>query len=88
MDVMLLLGVILYFISPYTMYFSFNMDDPEIRRWAVEHPALMITAIAAAHIGKAISKRSDDASVQFRFQAIFFGISLLLVIVGIPWGRV
>ncbi len=89
MDIQFILGIILYFAwSPYTMKFSFNLDNPEERFWSIEHLVLMVLAIAAAHIGKVIAKKSDDAPVQFRFQAIFFTISLLLLIMGIPWSRV
>jgi len=86
MDLQLILGLALYF--GYSPYITFNMSNPEERFWSVEHLALMILAIAAAHVGKVIAKKSDDAPVKFRFQAIFFTISLVLMIVGIPWSRV
>lgn len=89
MDLQLLSGLILYFAySPYTKYFSFNMKNDLERFWAVEHLALMLIAIIFAHIGKRIAKKSPDASVQFRFQSIFFGMSLVLILLGIPWDRV
>lgn len=89
MDLQLLLGLVLYFgYSGYTKNLTFNMEDAEVRFWSVEHLLLMLLAIVSAHVGKVISKRSDDPSVQFKFQAIFFGLSLVLMIVGIPWSRV
>jgi hypothetical protein len=86
MDVQLILGVVLYFF--YSPYITFNMSNPTERFWSVEHLLLMVLAIAAAHVGKVIAKKSDDAPVKFRFQAIFFTIALVLMIVGIPWSRV
>lgn len=86
MDVQLVLGLILYF--GYSPYITFNMSNPEERFWSVEHLLLMVLAIAAAHIGKVIAKKSEDAPVKFRFQAIFFTITLVLMLVGIPWSRV
>lgn len=89
MRVQFVLGVVLYFfLSPYTSKFSFNMSDATERFWSVEHLLLMIFAIGAAEMGSKISRKSDDAQVKFKFQAIFFGISLLLILVGIPWGRI
>ena len=88
MHMQLLIGLVLYFfLSPYTSTFRFNMSDPESRFWSVEHIALMLFAIIAAQVGRSISKKSGDDIVKFRFQSIFFGISLVLMLVGIPWSR-
>ena len=89
MHLQLLIGLILYFfLSPWTSNFTFNMSDPTIRFWSVEHLALMLFAVVAAQVGRSISKKTDDNQVKFRFQSIFFGISLVLMLLGIPWGRV
>lgn len=89
MHLQLLIGLVLYFfLSPFTSNFSFNISDPNIRFWSIEHLALMLFAVAAAQIGRSISKKTDDAQVKFRFQSIFFGISLILILLGIPWSRI
>ena len=80
MHLQLLLGLILYFISPMVTY---NMGDKVSRYWSVEHITLMILAVAAAQVGRSISKKAEDAQVKFRFQTIFFGISILLILVGL-----
>jgi uncharacterized protein YacL len=88
MHTQLLLGLILYFfLSPITTRFTFNMKDPVERFWSVEHLSLMLFAIAAAQIGRSISKKSKDAPVKFRYQLTFYGISLVLMLLGIPWDR-
>ncbi|MEQ9468215.1 MAG: hypothetical protein RLN88_12430 [Ekhidna sp.] len=81
MHLQLLLGLILYFF--YSPFVTYNMGNPVERYWSVEHIALMILAVAAAQIGRSISKKSNDPQVKFRFQTIFFGISILLVLVGL-----
>lgn len=81
MHLQLLIGLFLYFI--YSPFVTYNMGDKVSRYWSVEHIALMIFAVAAAQIGRSISKKSSDAQVKFRFQTIFFGISILLVLVGL-----
>ncbi len=89
MRVQFVIGIVLYFfLSPFTTRFTFNMSDATERFWSVEHLLLMIFAIGAAEMGSKISKKSDDAVVKFKFQAILFGISLLLMLIGIPWNRV
>ena len=63
------------------------MSNADIRYWAVEHILVMVLAVIAAQAGRSISKKSDDSVVKFRFQAIFFGISLFLMLTRIPWDR-
>lgn len=85
MHLQLLTGLILYFfLSPFVTY---QMSDPISRFWSVEHLALMLFAVIAAQAGRTISKKSGDAQVKFRFQSIFMGISLVLMLLGIPWNR-
>ncbi len=81
MHVQLLIGLILYFI--YSPLVTYNMKDTVSRYWSVEHIALMIFAVIAAQAGRSISKKSSDAQVKFRFQTIFYGISILLVLVAL-----
>ena len=93
MHLQLLLGLILYFfLSPLTQAafedFGSAMRTSELRFWAVEHLVLMLLAVIAAQVGRSISKKSTDSKVKFRFQAIFYGISLLLMLLGIPWNRI
>lgn len=85
MHLQLLIGLVLYFI--YSPHITYNMSDPVSRFWSVEHLALMLFAVAAAQVGRSISKKTTDAQVKFRFQSIFFGMSLVLMLLGIPWDR-
>ncbi len=92
MHLQFLLGLILYiFLSPITQSafqnFGGAMKEAGLRYWAVEHIVVMILAITAAQIGRSISKKSQDSLVKFRFQAIFFGISLFLMLTRIPFGE-
>ena len=86
MHLQLLIGLVLYFI--YSPHITYNMSDPVSRFWSVEHLALMLFAVAAAQVGRSISKKTTDAQVKFRFQSIFFGMSLVLMLLGIPWDRI
>lgn len=92
MHLQLLIGLILYvFLSPWTAQafqdFGGAMRDAMLRFWAVEHILVMILAVAAAQIGRSISKKAQDDRVKHRFQAIFFSVALLLMLFGIPWDR-
>ncbi|MEM6735771.1 MAG: hypothetical protein AAF620_06855 [Bacteroidota bacterium] len=81
MHLQLLIGLLLYLI--YSPIVTFNMGDRVSRYWSVEHIALMVFAVVVAQAGRSISKKASDAQVKFRFQTIFFGISILLVVAGL-----
>jgi hypothetical protein len=94
MHLQLLLGLVLYFfLSPIAAEarsagFGVMMSESELRFWGMEHFVVMVLAVVAAQIGRSISKKAEDASVKFRFQSIYMGISLLLMLLGIPWERI
>jgi hypothetical protein len=91
MTTQFLLGLILYvFVSPITTQgvfpnFRAAMKDPELRFWAVEHIAMMIIALALAHIGSARVRKAASDLAKHKMAAIFFGIAFILVMVSIPW---
>ena len=93
LDLNVLLGLILYvFLSPLTTQAIFNdfgaaMSDRILRFFAVEHLAGMIIALVLAHIGRSASKRAVAAVRQHRTAAIWYTISLLIILVSIPWDR-
>ncbi len=89
-DVQLLLGLLLYFVlSPITsaifMNFGKAMHDPILRFWGVEHIFVMTLAIVVAHLGRSFSKKAKENVVKFRIQAIYFLLSMVLVLSRIPW---
>ncbi len=89
MDVMLLLGLILYFISPITQAafddFGAAMKEKALRFWAVEHFLGMIIAVVLTHIGYSKIKKPAGGNSRFRIGLIFFGIALLVMLLSIPW---
>lgn len=89
MDVQLLLGLILYFISPLlqTAFQNFGgaMGNTVMRFFAVEHIFLMIVAVVLAHVGRALSKKAVEPAKKHRMAAIFFGLAILAILFAIPW---
>jgi uncharacterized membrane protein YphA (DoxX/SURF4 family) len=92
MDIQLLVGLILYaFVSP-IMKAVFNdfgaaMKNPDLRFYAVEHILMMVIALVLVHIGRAKSKKDIAHWKKHQSAAIYYGISLVIVLVGIPWDR-
>lgn len=79
----LVLGLILYFISP-----KVNMSlisDKLYRFYTVEHTVGMLIAIILVTIGYSRAKRMSGATNKHKTVAIFMGIGLILILVSIPW---
>lgn len=89
LDIQLLLGLLLYFISPYVRQamgdMAAAMGDPALRFWSVEHAFMMLVALVFAHIGRARSRRAAEDSARHRQAAIWYGLALLLIFLAIPW---
>ena len=55
------------------------------RFFAMEHATMMILAIVLGTLGYSLSKRASDDAAKHKKQALFFGLCLLLIVLGIPW---
>jgi hypothetical protein len=55
------------------------------RQFQFEHPILMLLALIVAHVGAARARRAPDPKGAALIRAVGLGVSLLLVLVGIPW---
>ena len=90
LDLQMLLGLVLYiFLSPVTrsafVDMAAAMREAPIRFFAVEHPVGMIVAIALAHVGRARARKAADSESRHKQALVFFGLSLLVVLLSIPW---
>lgn len=61
------------------------MKDGVLRFWLVEHPFMMLAALALAHVGRVRVKRAADDASKHRRALVFFGLALLAVVLGMPW---
>jgi hypothetical protein len=92
LDVQLLLGLILYFaLSPLTQIafrdFGAAMANPELRFFVLEHFFYMILAVVFVHVGAVLSRRAIEAVAKHRRAAIWFSLTVLALIIGMPWWR-
>ena len=92
LDTQLLLGLILYFfLSPLTKTalqdFGAAMGVADLRFFGLEHALYMVAAVVFAHLGNALSKKAIDTQAKFMRAAIFYGLALVLILLGMPWGR-
>ena len=92
LDIQFLLGLILYFfLSDLTKIvlsnFGAAMSAREPRFFGVEHVFFMILAVILAHVGVAAAKRAEEAVIKHRRSAIWFSLSLIAILLGMPWFR-
>ena len=83
--IQLLLGLVLYFISPKVLFAGASMKDPVLRFFLVEHILVMVMAIALFTIGYIKAKKIQDVPKMNSSLLIYFIIGLLLVLSRIPW---
>lgn len=94
LDIQMLLGLILYlFFSPYGLKAFSNFDmsaimgQSDVRFFAVEHILLMVLAVVFAHLGSSLPRKAEKPNKKHRLAAIWLGLALLLVLLGMPWAR-
>ncbi|MDR2222391.1 MAG: hypothetical protein LBE34_06580 [Flavobacteriaceae bacterium] len=84
--IQLLLGLVLYFVSPVVQSMGVAMKDSAMRLYALEHPLINIIAIVLITIGWSKHKKAMDSNAKFKKFAIFYTLGLILILSRIPWG--
>ena len=90
LDIQVLIGIVLYFFfSPLTRIalnnFSAAMGETLLRFYAIEHSLLPMLALVAAHTGRILAKKAEKPLLKHRRSAVWFLISILLILGAIPW---
>ena len=83
--IQLLVGLILYFVSPLGSAQLGNMKDAAMRLTSLEHPLVNIIALAVITIGWSKHKKEESNNGKFKKIAIFYTIGLILLLAMIPW---
>ncbi len=89
--IQVVLGLILYFVSPVYGIRGFGfMNNPDFRVqvifFSIYHIAMMLAALVVAQLGYSRAKRALNATAAFRTALIGYGIGFLLMFLAIPWG--
>jgi len=91
LHVQLLLGILLMVLSPTVQSALANpsaaMQNSQTRFFLAEHWVLMLVALALAHVGSVRVRRAAEALLRHRQALIWYGSSIALVLLGIPWWR-
>ena len=91
MDLQLVLGLALYFVSPLVQSalrdMGAAMGVTQLRFFAVEHIAVMIVAVVLAHVGSVTVRRAPTDRGKHARALLWFGLSTAAVLFSIPWWR-
>ena len=77
-DIQVTLGIVLYL---------FNQGWDQGFFIAVLHPLFMLAALAVAHIGMSRARSAEAPAAAYRTVSVALLVSLVLVVLGIPWER-
>ncbi len=78
----LVIGVILYFVSPYAQWTENTMKDPLNRLYAMEHPLMMFAAVVLITVANSKLKKTETVKMA---PAILGLLALACVVSRIPW---
>lgn len=81
----LLIGFILYFVSPLGLESLGQMKNSVLRLTSLEHPLIGIIAITVITIGWSKHKKQESSNAKFKKIAIFYTIGLVLILSRLPW---
>ncbi len=81
-----LVGILVYFVGGFQKGLG-DMKDAPVRLLALEHPLMMIIAIALITIGWSKHKKQVKSEAKFKTFVIFYGVALLLILSRIPWNN-
>ena len=77
----LLLGLILYFVSPAVIFSGAAMKNAVARYWLVEHISGMLMAIVLISLGRILSKKLSDSTAKHRRMFIYNVGALLIIMI-------
>jgi len=83
--IQLLVGLILYFVSPLGSAVFGQMKDAALRLTSLEHPLVNIIAITLITIGWSKHKKAQTSKAKFNSIAVFYALGLLFIMSRIPW---
>lgn len=89
-DLQLLLGIVLYVISPKIQQAMADpgaaMKDGDLRMLFVEHPFTMVLGVVFVHVGHALAKRATRPDPnRHRIAGAMTLLGLLFILSRIPW---
>lgn len=83
--IQLLVGIILYLISPKVVFSAEAMKNAMSRFFLVEHTTTMLLAIVIISVGYILAKKAAPEKKAFKLIFWTYLIGLILILASIPW---
>jgi hypothetical protein len=83
----LLVGLLLYFTSPFVQFSGDTMKDPFTRYWTAEHSVMMLIAIVLITLARITSKKMTDDTAKHKRMFIFNAIALVIILLAISMSQ-
>lgn len=83
--IQLVIGFILYFVSPFGFASLGQMSDKALRLTSLEHPLINIIAIVLITVGWSKHKNAIEHQAKFKSITVWYGFGLVLILSRIPW---
>lgn len=81
----LLIGLVLYKLTPLVRFYDGWMKDAEDRFHGMEHLAGMLIAIVLITIGHSKSKKGVTPAEKYKPIKIYYILGLIIILASIPW---
>lgn len=88
LHIQLILGILLYSQSPFVQMYWTQSSAGQHRDFSffgIIHITLMLIATILLTIGSALAKRQSSYKAQFTTMLIWFSLTLLIILIAIPW---
>tara|TARA_B100000508_G_scaffold137355_1_gene131539 strand:- start:48145 stop:48585 length:441 start_codon:yes stop_codon:yes gene_type:complete len=85
LHIQLVLGLILYFVSPKVQFVEGLMGNANLRFFAVEHIALMLLSIILITLGRKRAEKHPNPDKKHKLILRYYGLGLILIFIAIPW---
>jgi hypothetical protein len=82
----LLIGIIVYFVSPLGFASLGQMKDAALRLTSLEHPLMNLIGITLITIGWMKHKKLTSSQSKFKTFSVYYGLGLICILSKIPWG--
>jgi H+/Cl- antiporter ClcA len=83
----LVIGLVLYFLSPFVKFGSETMKVAETRYWTVEHSLMMIVAIALITVARITSKKRGDTFERHKPMLLLNSLALVVILAAIVMSK-
>lgn len=83
----LLIGLILYLVSPWVKFGSDTMKNADTRYWTVEHVSMMLISIVLITVARISSKKMTDDTARHKRLFLFNALALVIILVAIMMSK-